>query len=429
MKLTINYDKNSSVKFKVLAELDSKDLARQKNKAIKKLGDGVKVPGFRAGTAPTKLIEERLDENKVRNEIASGCIDAAFAGAIKEFKLDIIGTPKLEIKELVDNEKMVIEFIGNIKPEITLPDYSKWPKMKIDPKVDLKEIDLTIEQLRENMAESVEVERAAKHGDKVWLDFDGQDEEGKEIPGAISNNYPLILGSRSFIPGFEEEVIGLKNGEEKEFKITFPRDYHAESLQNKKVVFKIKIQKVTELKKPELNDDFAKKIGGFDTLDALKKDIEAGLIERAEQNVREDAKDKLAEKLGDESKIDMPDLLVEENIEAGLQAAKHQAQQAGKKWEDFIKESGFKDEADLITKEARPQAEKQVKISLALRALAEREKLEVTKEELAEYTSVLLQQYANPQAQAQIMSENEQARLEGRLLANKVLDFLLSKVS
>lgn len=429
MKLTINYDKNSSIKFKVEAELDAKDLAKQKTRAIKKLGDGVKVPGFRAGTAPAKLVEERLDENQVRNEVASGCIDAAFAAALKEFKLDIAGTPKLDIKDFVEGEKMVIEFIGNTKPEVTLPDYSKWPKTKLSPKVDLKEVDLTIEQLRENIAQSVDVDRGAKDGDKVWLDFDGRDEKGEKIPGAQSNNYPLILGSRSFIPGFEEEVIGLKNGEEKEFKITFPKDYHAESLQSKKVVFKIKIQEVTELEKPELNDDFAKKIGGFETVDALKKDIEAGLAERAERSVREDAKDKLAEKLGDESKMELPDLLVEENIEAGLHNAKHQAEQNGKKWEDFIKESGFKDEEDLIAKEARPQAEKQVRISLALRALAEKEKLGVTKEELAEYTSVLLQQYANPQAQAQIMSENEQARLEGRLLADKVLNFLLSKVS
>jgi len=429
MKLTINYDKNSSIKFQVVAELDSKDLNKQKNRAVKKLGNGVKVPGFRAGTAPAKLVEERLDENQVRNEIASGCVDAAFAGAIKEFKLDIIGTPKLEIKELIDGEKMVIEFIGDIKPEITLPDYSKWPKVKLDPKVDLKEVDLTIEQLRENMAESVDVDRAAKDGDKVWLDFDGRDEKNDKIPGAKSKNYPLILGSRSFIPGFEEEIIGLKNGEEKEFKITFPKDYHAESLQNKKVVFKIKINRVTELKKPELDNEFAKKIGGFDTVEALKEDIKAGLTERAERNAREDAKDQLAEKLGDGAKMEIPEILVEENIEVGLHNAKHQAEQNGKKWEDFVKESGFKDEADLIAKEAKPQAEKQVKISLALRALAEKEKLEVTKEELAEYTSVLLQQYSNPQAQAQIMSENEQARIEGRLLADKVLNYLLSKVS
>ncbi|HRV76021.1 MAG: trigger factor [Candidatus Nomurabacteria bacterium] len=429
MKLTINYDKNSAIKFKVLAELDAKDLSKQKNRAIKKMGDGVKIPGFRSGTAPAKLIEERLDENQVRNEVASGCIDVAFAALIKEFNLDIIGTPKLEIRDLVDGEKMAIEFIGNIKPEITLPDYAKWPKVKINSKVDLKEIDLTLEQLRENMAQSEDVDRAAKNGDKVWLDFDGRDENGEKIPGAQSNNYPLILGSRSFIPGFEEEVVGLKAGDEKEFKITFPKDYHAKSLQNKKVVFKIKIQKVTELKKPELNDEFAKKIGGFDTLEALRKDIEIGLTERAERDAKEDTKDKLAEKLGEETKMEIPDVLVDENIEAGLHNAKHQAESSGKKWEDFVKESGFKDEEELIAKEARPQAEKQVKISLALRALAEKEKLEVTKEELSEYTSVLLQQYTNPQAQTQIMSENEQARIEGRLLADKVLNFLLSKVS
>ncbi len=429
MKLTINYDKNLSIKFKVTAELDEKDLSKQKTAAVKKLGEGIKVPGFRAGTAPVKLIEERIDENQLKNEVASRCVDIAFAGAVKEFKLDIIGTPKLEIKKIVEGESMVIEFIGNIKPEITLPDYSKWPKVKINTKVDKKEIDLTIQQLRENMSEAEEVKRAAKDGDKVWLDFDGRDEKNEKIPGAESKNYPLVLGSRNFIPGFEEEVVGLKAGDEKEFKITFPKDYHAESLQNKKVVFKINIQKVEELKLPEIDDAFANKVSGLATLEEFKKDIEASLLERAERSEKEDAKDKLAEKLGMESKMEVPDLLVEENVEAGLHNAKHQAQQAGKKWEDFIKESGFKDEAELITKEARPQSEKQVRVSLALRALAEKEQLEVTKEELDQYTSVLLQQYNNPEARAQIMSPNEQAWIEGRLLADKVLDHLLSKVS
>lgn len=429
MKLTINYDKSISIKFKVTAELDEKDLAKQKNAAVKKLGEGVKVQGFRAGTAPAKLIEERLDANQLRNEVASRCVDVAFAGAMKEFKLDIIGTPKLEIKKVVEDESMVIEFIGNVKPEIKLPDYTKWPKVKINTKVDKKEIDLTIQQLRENMSEAEEVKRAAKTSDKVWLDFDGRDEEDNKIPGAESKNYPLILGSRSFIPGFEEEVIGLKTGDEKEFEIRFPKDYHAQSLQNKKVKFKIKIQKVEELKLPKVDDDFANKVSGLATLEEFKKDIEASLLERAERSEREEIKDTLAEKLGLEAKMEIPDLLVEENVEAGLHNARHQAEQSGKKWEDFIKESGFKDEADLIAKEARPQAEKQVRISLAMRALAEKEKLEVSKEELEHYSSVLLQQYNNPEAQKQIMSPNEQARIEGRLLADKVLDYLLSKVS
>jgi trigger factor len=324
---------------------------------------------------------------------------------------------------------MTIEFIGNVKPEVTLPDFSKWEKVKLSAKIDKKDIDATLNQLRENMAEAKEVKRSAKEGDKVWLDFDGRDEKDEKIPGAESKNYPLILGSRSFIPGFEEEVIGLKAGDEKEFKITFPKDYHSKSLQNKKVKFKINIQKIEELNKPKLDDEFAKKVSGLETLELLKADIEAGLLERAERSEKEDIKDQLAEKLGAETKMQVPDILVEENIEAGLQNARHQAEQGGKNWEDFIKENGFKDEAELIEKEAKPQAERQIKISLALRAVAEKEGLEVTKEELEQYTSVLLQQYANPEAQRQIMSPGEQARIEGRLLADKVLDFLLSKVS
>ncbi len=429
MKITLNFDKNNSIKFKAEVELDAKDIEKQKTKVLKELSKDIKIQGFRAGTAPQKLIEEKIGEQQVKSQVASHCVDVAFAAMLKEFKLDLLGAPKLEIKDLVDGEKMVIEFIGNIKPEVTLPDYSKWPKVKMKIEVKKEDIDQTLEQLRENMSEAKEVERAAKSGDKVWLDFDGRDEKDEKIPGAASTNYPLVLGSRSFIPGFEEEVEGLKAGDAKDFDVTFPADYHSASLQNKKVTFKIKIRKVEELTKAEINDEFAKKVSGLKDLASLKADVEASILERTEREEREKAKDELAAKLGKESKMQMPDVLVDENVESGIRNAKTQAEQRGQKFEDWIQESGFKDEEDLIKKEALPQAEEQVKISLALRALAEKEKLEVTKEELEAYTSALLQQYNHPDARTQIMSSSEQARIEGRLLADKVLDFLLSKLS
>jgi len=333
---------------------------------------------------------------------------------------------------------MTIEFVGETKPDITLPGFSKWKgdkkikdlKAKLESvKVEKKQIDETLAQLQENMSKAKEVKRAAKDGDRVWLDFDGRDEAGEQIPGAKSTNYPLVLGSRSFIPGFEEEILGLKVGDEKEFKVTFPKDYHSKNLQNKEVKFKIKIHKIAELVKPKLDDDFAGNIGGFKTMRELRDDVESGLIERGSQALKEELKDALAEKLGGEAKMEVPEILVEDNIQAGLQNARQQAEQNGKNFADFLQESGFKDEAELIEKEAKPQAKKQVKISLALRKLAEEQNLEVGKEELQQYTMTLLQQYGNPEAQKQIMSEQEQARIEGRLLADKVLDYLVAQVS
>ncbi len=427
MKITLNYDKTNKIKFKAEVELDEKDLAKQKSKVLKELGKDLKVPGFRAGTAPEKLIEEKIGEDQLKSQLASSSVDLAFAAMLKEFGLDLLGTPKLEIKELVDGKKMLIEFIGNIKPEVILPDYTKWPKLKLKVEVKKEDIEQTLEQLRENASATKEVQRAAKSGDKVWIDFDGRDDKNAKIPGAKSNNYPLILGSRSFIPGFEEEIEGLKAGTEKEFKITFPKDYHSKNLQNKKVTFKIKLNKIEEMVKPKLDDEFAKKVSGLKDLASLKADIEASILERSEREAKEKAKDELAQKLGKESKMEIPYILVEENIEVGINNAKTQAEQRGQKWEDWLKESGFKDQADLIAKEAKPQAEEQIKISLSLRALAEKEDLKVSQGELQAYTSALLQQYNHPDAKRQIMSSSEQARIEGRLLADKVLDFLLSK--
>jgi trigger factor len=429
MKLEITQDKSSKIKFKVVAKLDAKDLAKQKEKVVKKLGKGIKIQGFRAGSAPTKLIEEKLGADALARELAGTCVDVAFMAMVKEFELDLIGQPKLEITEFKPDESMLIEFIGNTKPEVKLADYKKWPKVKLKSKADPKDVDEMINQLAENMAEEVEVKRAVKLKDKVWFDFDGEDQDGVKVPGASSKNFPLIVGSRSFIPGFEEELVGMKVDEEKTFTVTFPKDYHAESLRSKPVTFKIKIIKICELKKPELDDKFAEKVGGFKSFAKLKEDVELEIAERAKRAELEEIKDQLAKKLAAESELEVPDILLEENIEFGVENTKRRAEASGVKFEDWLKEQKFKDEADFIKKEATPKATENIRISLSLRALAERENLEVDKDELLNYTKALLEQYQNPQAQQQILSSQEQARIEGQLLADKVLNYLVEACS
>ncbi len=427
MQLEITNSKSSKIKFKVTAKLKAGDLAKQKEALIQKLGKNIKVAGFRAGKAPLNLLEAKIDPNLLARELAGSAVDKAFAAMVEEFKLDLLGQPKIDITEFDLEKGMTVTFVGNTKPEITLPDYAKWPKPKTaKTSISNSEIDQVLQDLTRNMSGEKEVNRAAKNGDKAVIDFDGTDLKGKPIDGAAGKKFPLVLGSNSFIPGFEDEVIGVKPGEEKEFKIKFPKDYHAASLQSKEVKFKIKLNQVLELTPPKIDDELAKQFGNFNTLDALKADIELELLERKRREALEAQKEEVVDRLAKEIKFEMPEILLEENIENALQNARSQAANQGKEFTDWLKEHGFKDEEELKLKEATPKATRNIKVSLGLRAIADKEGIGVSREEILSYTNALLEQYQHPDARKQILQPAEQARIEGMLLADKVLSMLTS---
>lgn len=271
----------------------STELLNAKNKALAKLAPQVKVPGFRPGRAPAAVVEKQLDPNTVSQETLDIVLNDLYSTAIDELKLRPVAPPQVSLTKFVpytDVEfEASVEIVGNIK----LGKYKDLKIVKEKPEITAKDVTEVLSRLQQQMAEYKEVDRVAKDGDRVWVDFDGVDTKGEPIEGAKGKDYPLVLGSNTFIPGFEKNLIGVKAKDTKEFTISFPKDYGVKSLQLKKVTFTVNINKVEEVILPAIDTDFSKKVGNFENVADLKKDIKKQILLEREQQAERAYQDQL----------------------------------------------------------------------------------------------------------------------------------------
>ena len=253
-----------------MIKADPSELQKAKNIALKHLSARVKVPGFREGKVPAAVLEKNVDQNALQSEVIEHAVETLYASMVRQENLRPIANPEISIKKFVPFTDLEFEVkvatIGTVK----LADYKKIKFAKPAVKVEAKDIDEVINSLKKRAAERKDVERAAKDGDEVTFDFSGTDSKGEQVQGADGKEYPLVIGSNTFIPGFEPELIGLKAGEEKKFTITFPKDYGVKALQSKKVTFAVKVHKVAEVVEPKVDDNFAAAVGPFKTVQELK---------------------------------------------------------------------------------------------------------------------------------------------------------------
>ncbi|MBX4190668.1 trigger factor, partial [Candidatus Saccharibacteria bacterium] len=252
---------NSPTNIVLTVAADTADLAPIKKHVLGHFKHTVKVPGFREGKAPEELIEKYANQQRLLDEFMEHAMNELYRRAVDQEQIKPIATPSVQLKKFVPYTDMEFEAETEIIGPIKLPNYKSMKLAKNKPAVTAKDVDGVIKSLQTRMAERSEVNRAAKTGDELIIDFEGQDKTGKKVPGAEGKDHPIVLGSKTFIPGFEEKLIGLKPGDTKEFEITFPKDYGAAALQNQKVDFKVSVQKIQELKEPKADDEFASKVG------------------------------------------------------------------------------------------------------------------------------------------------------------------------
>jgi trigger factor len=295
------------------------------------------------------------------------------------------------------------------------------PKEK--PLVTDKELKDVLESLRARMAEKKDSTKPAKTGDEVLIDFKGVNSQGKPIPGADGTDYPLLLGSKAFIPGFEENLEGLKTGDEKTFELTFPKDYGLKSLAGKKVKFTTKIKKVQEVAKPELNDEFAKKSGPFKTLSELKADVKKQLQMEKQREADRKHQEAVVRKVVEGSSADIPDSLLEKQADFLIEDLKRNLSYRSQDYKDFLAGEG-KSEEDYKKQVVVPEATKQVKTSLILSEIAQKEQVAVTPEELEIRLQILKGQYKDPQMQAELDKPENQRDIASRMLSEKVVNLL-----
>ena len=334
---------------------------------------------FRPGKAPRHLVEKHVGTERVFEEAIKIAIPETLFKAVEQEKIEAIGQPMITPQKIATGNDFVYKATLAVLPEFELPDYSKIKVARKPVKAEDKEVDKVLADLRKSRATSAAVNRAAKKGDRVEVDFTVK-MDGQVIEGGQSKNHPVVIGEKKFVPGFEEQLIGLKATDKKEFKLNFPKDYYQKKLAGKEAAFQVEVKTVQEVKQPALNDDFAKSVGKFKTLAELKKQVKHNL--EHEQAHKEENRVEMAivEKIADQLKLELPDVLVASEQKKMVEEMEQNMLQQGVPFKEYLK-SINKTKEDLVA-DQKDGAIKRVKIGLILRAVAGKEKVQVSDQEL-----------------------------------------------
>lgn len=405
---------------KLTISADEKDLAVIKEHVIAKLAPKVKMPGFRAGKVPRELVEKQLDPNMLQSEVIDDAVNHFYADAVTEKSLRVVSRPSVELTKFVPYTELEFTAEVEVISKITLPDYKKSSAKKAAVKVSADDVKEVLSRLQTQAATYSEVDRAAKNGDRAWINFDGKDAKGEPVSGASGKDYPLALGSNTFIPGFEDNIVGLKKGEEKTFTIPFPKDYGVKALQGKKVTFTISVNKVEETKLEELNDAFAAKVGPFKNVAELKADIEKQISVERERQAQQEFETALIKDLVAKAKVSLPASLVDEQIEAVDREFRQNLAYRGETMQEYL-ENSSQTEEQYREKELKPAAEERLKAGLILSEIAEVEQITVTPEELEIRMQVLKGQYTDATMQAELEKPEARRDIASRLLTEKTI--------
>ena len=390
MKVTsVEKKEKSTVELTIQVEADVFEAAVQKV-YLKNRGK-INVPGFRKGKAPRKIIEGMYGSGVFYEDAVNECYPAAYDEAVKEQGLDDVGYPKMEIVE-VGKEGFTFKALVSVRPEAKLGEYKGLAAAMEEAKVTEKDIDEELKPYVERATRLVSVKRKAKKGDTAVIDFEGFD-NGTPFEGGKGENYELKLGAGMFVPGFEEQVIGMKAGEEKDLDITFPEDYHAD-LAGKAVVFHVKVNEVKEAQAPEVDDEFAKDVSEFETLADFRKDLGDKLLERKKAQAQADFENAVMEQLVEGMECEIPDGMVEVQVDRLMDDYAMRLQSQGIGMDQYMSMMGMN--ADMMRASARPAALKQVQTELALTAVVKAEDIQISDEEYEAEAAKLAEQYNMP---------------------------------
>lgn len=428
MKVEVKKEKDSQIKLIVSIEPD--DLKKYESIALKKMGEKIAIKGFRKGHIPVDVLKEHVGADVLKAETVDVALPQTYAEAILKEKIEVISRPEITFKEPKEGDTTITyEAIVAVMPEVKLGDYGKI-KIK-EEKIEVKEseIDDIFKQIESENTKYVDAndEAKAKKGDKIEMDFDGFDEGGAVLEGTSSKNHPIILGSDSFVPGFEENVIGLKKGEKKEFVVTFPKDYFKKSFQNKKVTFKVEIKNIQHPEIPEINEEFLLKITGKkQPIADFREEVREGIDHKKKSDEKNRREGEFLEGIIKVIEMEMPPQIVEEEIDFMLEDIKMDIERKGMKFEDYMKRID-KDEKKM-REELKVEAEKRLKLRFGLREVYKAEKFEIKDEDVDKEVEGLAA-YAPKDKQDEIrkMYKDPENDMNKRLRNKLMLDMLFKK--
>ena len=378
--MSTTVEKIAGNKVKLSFDIDSVKFDEAMGKAYLKVRKQVTVPGFRKGKAPRKMIENLYGESVFYDEAFELVFDEVYAPAIDEHKVEVVDRPEIEIQEIGAGKNLKFTCEVFVKPDVTLGEYKGVAVKKETTLVTDAEVDAKVEEERSKQATEVSVEdRAVAEGDTVNLDYAGS-VDGVAFAGGTAQDQTLKIGSGSFIPGFEEQMVGMHIGEEKDLHVTFPAEYHAEELASKDAVFHVKVNSITETQLPALDDDFAKDISEFDTLAEYKADIRAKLEAQAAEHDRNNFTNAVIEKVLENAEVQIPEAMIERQIDSMMRDFEYRLMGNGLKIEDFLKYTGS--DMQAFRENYRGQAIKSVKAHLVLEAIEKAEAIDATQEQI-----------------------------------------------
>lgn len=414
----------SDVKVELTISLGVEELKAAEQVALTKLAKEVKIEGFRKGKAPLEMVAAQVDQNVLGQEIIENALSKAVAEAFLKEKIQAINRPEVDVKKFVPGTELEFTATSEIMPKVELGDYKNLKVKKEKVSVSQKEVNETIDQILKNFAEKKEVKRAAKEGDEVVIDFLGK-KDGVAFDGGKAEKFPLELGSKSFIPGFEEGLIGKKAGDELSLDLKFPKDYHAKDLAGAKVVFEVKIHEVRENVLPEINEEFLSKLGEFKTKEDFEKQIKEDLKTQKQAEADDKFKDELVKKLAEVSKVPVPEILLEDQKQSIEMDMQQNLMYSGLSLDDYLKRMG-KTREEWLENDVKAVAESRVKSGLALAELSKVEKIQSSVDELDARIAQLKEQYGNSkEVVKQLSSDDVRRNLANQILTEKTIDLLV----
>lgn len=419
MKTTVK--KLSETKVVLTIVVDRTELEAAEQVALKKMSRDVKVPGFRKGHVPLSVVAKNINPNALQEETLDNALSKAVAEAFVGEKIQAIERPEVEVNKFVPGDTLEFTAQATILPAVKLPDYQKLKTKRTEVKVVDADADDIITRMQENFAEKTKVDRAVKDGDEVVMDFIGKKDD-VEFDGGKAEDYSLKIGSGQFIPGFEEGIVGHKAGDKFDLELTFPKDYHAKELAGQKVTFSVELKTVNESKLPELNDEFAAKCGPFTSMDDLRKDILREVKEQKSRDSEEKFKDELVGELADNIRVELPEILVDDQVRSIEQDMQQNLTYRGLELDSYLSTQGFSDKDDWLAKEVRPAAERRVKAGLALAELSKELKIDVSHEELSAQIETMRQYYGKDTKTAKQFDNPDVHRdIANRLITDKTI--------
>ena len=422
--MNVKVDKQENSKVVLEFTMDKETFEKELDKAFHKNAKYFKVPGFRNGKVPRNVVEKVYGEGLLYETVIEDNVDDEYRKAVEDNKLEVVSKPELDVKQIGKGKDLIYTVTLFVKPEATVKKYKGLEVKKIDSKVSKKEVDAAIESDRQKNARVVSVDdRDLQKDDISTIDFEGF-VDGVAFEGGKAENFELTIGSGQFIPGFEDQLIGMKIGEEREINVTFPKEYHAENLAGKPAMFKVKLISIKSKILPELDDEFAKDVSEFETLADYRKDVEKKVKKQKEESAKNQKEIAVIDKLVENTEVVIPESMIDDEVESmSNQFASNLAYQ-GLDLKTYCMYMNTTEEE--FKKNLRPEAEKNVKLKLALDAIEKLEEIKVEAKEIDEKIDELKKQYGSENTNDDLnKNENVRHYMEEKIKQDKLMKIIV----